>query len=110
MGKKVNNTKHALEKGLLYIFNNEIEEPREFKKIMKEVTQMKSTTKIVSKMILLVIVFTLIALTCHFSKSMILTVLVGSIVAPILTVRFYFLLFDLKRTLKGRKSDVDSKD
>lgn len=110
MGKKVNNTKHALEKGLLYIFNNEIEKPREVKKIMKEVTQMKSTTKIVSKIILLVIVFTLVALACHFSKSMALTVLVGSVVSPILTVRFYFLLFDLKKTLKGRKSDVDSND
>lgn len=71
---------------------------------------MKSSTKIVSKMILLVIVFTLIALACHFSKSMALTVLVGSIMSPILTVRFYFLSFDLKRTLKGRKSDVDSND
>lgn len=71
---------------------------------------MKSTTKIVSKMILLVIVFTLVALACHFSKSMALTILVGSIVSPILTVRFYFLLFDLKRTLKRRKSDVDSND
>lgn len=110
MGKKVNNTKHALEKGLLYIFNNEIEKPRKFKKIMKEVTQMKSTTKIVSKMILLIIVFTLIALACHFSKSMILTVLVGSIVAPILTVRFYFLLFDLERMLKRRKSDASNDD
>ena len=77
---------------------------------MKEVVQMKSITEIVSKMILLVIVFTLVALACHFSKSMALTVLVGSIVSPILTVRFYFLLFDLKRTLKGRKSDVDSND
>lgn len=48
---------------------------------------MKSTTKIVSEMILLVIVFTLIALACHFSKSMTLTVLVGSVVSPILTVR-----------------------
>lgn len=110
MGKKVNNTKHALEKGLLYIFNNEIEKPRKFKKIMKEVTQMKSTTKIVSKMILLVIVFTLVALACHFSKSMALIVFVGSIVVPILTVRFYFLLFDLERMLKRRKSDVDSND
>lgn len=71
---------------------------------------MKSITKIVSKMILLVIVFTLIALACHFSKSMALIVLVSSVVAPILTVRFYFLLFDLKRMLKGRKSDVDSND
>lgn len=77
---------------------------------MKEVTQMKSTTKIVSKMVMLVIVFTLVTLTCHFSKSMILTVLAGSVVSPILTVRFYFLLFDLKRTLKGRKSNVDSND
>lgn len=77
---------------------------------MKEVTQMKSSTKIVSKMILLVIVFTLIALACHFSKSMALIVLVGSVVSPILTVRFYFLLFDLKRTLKRRKSDVNSND
>lgn len=71
---------------------------------------MKSSTKIVSKMILLVIVFTLIALACHFSKSMALIVLVGSVVSPILTVRFYFLLFDLKRTLKRRKSDVNSND
>lgn len=71
---------------------------------------MKSVTKIVNKMILLVIVFTLVALACHFSKSMALTILVGSIVSPILTVRFYFLLFDLKRTLKRRKSDVDSND
>ena len=71
---------------------------------------MKSVTKIVNKMILLVIVFTLVALACHFSKSMALTILVGSIVSPILTVRFYFLLFDLKRTLKGRKSNVDSND
>lgn len=71
---------------------------------------MKSTTKIVSEMILLVIVFTLIALACHFSKSMILTVLIGSIVSPILTVRFYFLLFDLKRMLKWRKSDVSNND
>lgn len=71
---------------------------------------MKSTTKIVSKMILLVIVFTLVALACHFSKSMILTVLAGSVMAPILTVRFYFLLFDLKRTLKWRKSDVSNND
>ena len=110
MGKKVNNTKHALEKGLSYIFNNEIEKPREVKKIMKDVMQMKSTTKIVSKMILLVIVFTLVALACHFSKSMALTVLVGSVVSPILTVRFYFLLFDLKRTLKRRKSDVSNND
>lgn len=110
MGKKVNNTKHALEKGLLYIFNNEIEKPKEFKKIMKEVMQMKSPTKIVSKMILLVIVFTLVALACHFSKSMALTVFVGSIISPILTVRFYFLLFDLRKTLKRRKSDVGSND
>ena len=94
MGKKVNNTKHALEKGLLYIFNNEIEKSREFKKIMKEVTQMKSTTKIVSKMILLVIVFTLVALACHFSKSMALTVFVGSVISPILTIRYYILLLD----------------
>lgn len=71
---------------------------------------MKSTTKIVSEMILLVIVFTLVALACHFSKSMILTVLIGSIVSPILTVRFYFLLFDLKRMLKWRKSDVSNND
>ncbi len=71
---------------------------------------MKSTTKIVSKMILLVIVFTLVALACHFSKSMALTVLVGSVVSPILTVRFYFLLFDLKRTLKWRKSGVSNND
>ena len=77
---------------------------------MKEVTQMKSTTKIVSKIILLVIVFTLVALACHFSKSMALTVLVDSVVSPILTVRFYFLLFDLERMLKRRKSDVDSND
>ena len=71
---------------------------------------MKIVTKTVNKMILLVIVFTLVALACHFSKSMALTILVGSIVSPILTVRFYFLLFDLKRTLKRRKSDVDSND
>lgn len=77
---------------------------------MKEVVQMKSITEIVSKMILLVIVFTLVALACHFSKSMALTVFVGSIVSPILTVRFYFLLFDLERMLKRRKSDVDSND
>lgn len=77
---------------------------------MKEVTQMKSTTKIVSKMILLVIVFTLVALACHFSKSMALTVFVGSIVSPILTVRFYFLLFDLRKTLKRRKSDASNDD
>lgn len=77
---------------------------------MKEVMQMKSPTKIVSKMILLVIVFTLVALACHFSKSMALTVFVGSIVSPILTVRFYFLLFDLRKTLKRRKSDVGSND
>lgn len=70
---------------------------------MKEVTEMKSITKIVSKMMALAIVFILVALTCHFSKSMFLTVLVGSIVSPILTVRFYFLLFDLERTLKGGK-------
>ena len=68
---------------------------------------MKSTTKIVSKLILLAVVFILVALACYFSKSMFLTVLVGSIVSPILTVRFYFLLFDLERTLKRRKSDVD---
>ena len=74
---------------------------------MKEVTEMKSITKIVSKMMALAIVFILVALTCHFSKSMFLTVLVGSIVSPILTVRFYFLL---ERTLKRRKSDVDSND
>lgn len=61
-------------------------------------------------MILLVIVFTLVALACNFSKSMALTVLVGSIVSPILTVRFYFLLFDLRKTLKRRKSDVGSND
>lgn len=77
---------------------------------MKEVTEMKSITKIVSKMMALAIVFILVALACHFSKSMFLTVLVGSIVSPILTVRFYFLLFDLERTLKRRKSDVDSND
>ncbi len=77
---------------------------------MKEVTEMKSITKIVSKMMALAIVFILVALTCHFSKSMFLTVLVGSIVSSILTVRFYFLLFDLERTLKRRKSDVDSND
>lgn len=71
---------------------------------------MKSTTKIVSKMILLVIVFTLVALACHFSKSMALTVFVGSIVSPILTVRFYFLLFDLRKTLKRRKSDASNDD
>lgn len=71
---------------------------------------MKSITKIVSKMVILAIVFILVALACHFSKSMFLTVLVGSIVSPILTVRFYFLLFDLKRTLKGRKSDVSNND
>lgn len=110
MGKKVNNAKHALEKGPLYIFNNKIEKSREVKKIMKEIMQMKSITEIVSKMILLVIVFTLVALACHFSKSMFLTVLVGSIVSPILTVRFYFLLFDLKRTLKGRKNNVSNND
>lgn len=74
---------------------------------MKEVTEMKSITKIVSKMAALAIVFILVALTCYFSKSMFLTVLVDSIVSPILTVRFYFLLFDLERTLKRRKSDVD---
>ena len=68
---------------------------------------MKSITKIVSKMALLSIVFILVALACYFSRSMFLTVLVGSIVSPILTVRFYFLLFDLERTLKRRKSDVD---
>ena len=61
-------------------------------------------------MVILAIVFILVALACHFSKSMFLTVLVGSIVSPILTVRFYFLLFDLKRTLKGRKSDVSNND
>lgn len=77
---------------------------------MKEVTEMKSITKIVSKMMALAIVFILVALACHISKSMFLTVLVGSIVSPILTVRFYFLLFDLERTLKRRKSDVDSND
>lgn len=68
---------------------------------------MKSTTKIVSKLILLAVVFILVALACYFSKSMVLTVLTGSIVSPILTVRFYFLLFDLRKTLKRRKSDVD---
>ena len=77
---------------------------------MKEVVQMKSITEIVSKMILLVIVFTLVALACHFSKSMALTVFVGSIVSPILTVRFYFLLFDLRKTLKRRKSDAINDD
>ena len=77
---------------------------------MKEVVQMKSITEIVSKMILLVIVFTLVASACHFSKSMALTVFVGSIVSPILTVRFYFLLFDLRKTLKRRKSDASNDD
>lgn len=77
---------------------------------MKEVVQMKSITEIVSKMIFLVIVFTLVALACHFSKSMALTVFVGSIVSPILTVRFYFLLFDLRKTLKRRKSDASNDD
>lgn len=77
---------------------------------MKEVVQMKSITEIVSKLILLVIVFTLVALACHFSKSMALTVFVGSIVSPILTVRFYFLLFDLRKTLKRRKSDASNDD
>lgn len=77
---------------------------------MKEVVQMKSITEIVSKMILLVIVFTLVALACHFSKSMALTVFIGSIVSPILTVRFYFLLFDLRKTLKRRKSDASNDD
>lgn len=77
---------------------------------MKEVVQMKSITEIVSKMILLVIVFTLVALACHFSKSMALTVFVGSIVSPILTIRFYFLLFDLRKTLKRRKSDASNDD
>ena len=77
---------------------------------MKEVVQMKSITEIVSKMILLVIVFTLVALACHFSKSMALTVFVGSIVSPILTVRFYFLLFDLRKTFKSRKSDASNDD
>lgn len=77
---------------------------------MKEVVQMKSITEIVSKMILLVIVFTLVALACHFSKSMALTVFVGSIVSPILTVRFYFLLFDLRKILKRRKSDASNDD
>ena len=77
---------------------------------MKEVVQMKSITEIVSKMILLVIVFTLVALACHFSKSMALTVFVGSIVSPILTVRFYFLLFDLRKPLKRRKSDASNDD
>lgn len=71
---------------------------------------MRSITKIVSKMALLVIVFILVALACYFSKSMILTVLVGSIVSPILTVHFYFLLFDLERILKRRKSDVSNND
>ena len=71
---------------------------------------MKSITEIVSKMILLVIVFTLVALACHFSKSMALTVFVGSIISPILTVRFYFLLFGLKKILKRRKSDVSNDD
>ena len=71
---------------------------------------MKSITEIVSKMILLVIVFALVALACHFSKSMALTVFVGSIVSPILTVRFYFLLFDLRKTLKRRKSDASNDD
>lgn len=71
---------------------------------------MRSITKIVSKMAALAIVFILVALACYFSKSMFLTVLVGNIVSPILTVRFYFLLFDLERTLKRRKSDVDSDD
>ena len=71
---------------------------------------MRSITKIVSKMALLVIVFILVALAYYFSKSMILTVLVGSIVSPILTVRFYFLLFDLERILKRRKSDVSNND
>lgn len=77
---------------------------------MKEVVQMKSITEIVSKMILLVIVFTLVALACHFSKSMALTVFVGSIISPILTVRFYFLLSDLRKTLKRRKSDASNDD
>lgn len=77
---------------------------------MKEVVQMKSIIEIVSKMILLVIVFTLVALACHFSKSMALTVFVGSIISPILTVRFYFLLFDLRKTLKRRKSDASNDD
>lgn len=71
---------------------------------------MESTTKIISKMVLLAIVFTLIALACHFSKSMALIVLVGSVVSPILTVRFYFLLFDLIKTLKRRKSDASNDD
>lgn len=69
--------------------------------------EFRSITKIVSKMTALTIVFILVALACYFSKSMFLTVLVGSMVSPILTVRFYFLLFDLERTLKRRKSDVD---
>ena len=77
---------------------------------MKEVVQMKSITEIVSKMMALAIVFTLVALACHFSKSMALTVFVGSIVSPILTVRFYFLLFDLRKTLKRRKSDASNDD
>lgn len=77
---------------------------------MKEVTEMRSITKIVSKMTALTIVFVLVALACYFSKSMFLTVLVGSIVSPILTVRFYFLLFDLERMLKRRKSDVSNND
>ena len=77
---------------------------------MKEVTEMRSITKIVSKMTALTIVFVLVALACYFSKSMFLTVLVGSIMSPILTVRFYFLLFDLERMLKRRKSDVSNND
>lgn len=58
----------------------------------------------------LTIVLILVALACYFSKSMFLTVLVGSIVSPILAVRFYFLLFDLERMLKRRKSDVSNND
>ena len=77
---------------------------------MRKVTEMKSITKIVSKMTALAIVFILVALACYFSKSMVLTVLVGSIVSPILTVHFYFLLFDLRKTLKRRESDVGSND
>lgn len=77
---------------------------------VKEVTEMKSITKIISKMTALTIVFILVALACYFSKSMFLTVLVGSIVSPILAVRFYFLLFDLRKTLKRRRSDVGSND
>ena len=73
---------------------------------------MKSITKIVSKMAALAIVFILVALACYFSKSMFLTVLVSSIVSPILTVRFYFLLFDLERMLKNAEivSDQSKSD